>query len=112
MIYWQFQVLGIAGSELQLPWAKRWRLPEGAETTLKYYEYDKVFYDQDYPLKPVELEEGSTEVDFISGSVEIGGLGLILSEKALQLLEAFQLPPHEKKAVEVLDENGKKTQTS
>ena len=110
-MHWKFAVLGEAGPELDLPWAKRLRLPKGVETTHKYHVYSKIFYDQAYPLEDVELEEGSAEVDFIGGEVEIGGIGLMISEKALNILQQFNLPPHEIRELTVLDTRGEPTST-
>lgn len=55
----------------------------------------------------VVLSRGSTAVDFVGGVSGIGGQGLLLSEKALGVLEGLKLPPHQHYAVEVVHKNGK-----
>ena len=53
------------------------------------------------------LARGSSAVDFVGGASGIGGHGLLVSEKALHVLEGLKLPPHQRYAVEVVHKTGK-----
>jgi hypothetical protein len=46
-------------------------------------------------------------VDFVGGATGIGGRGLLVSEKALKVLEGLKLPPHQHYAVQVVHKGGK-----
>ena len=56
--------------------------------------YD-VFPDFEPEFQPVLLSRKSSLVDFIDGFGMVGGQGLLVSEKALGILEAMKLPPYQ-----------------
>lgn len=113
MMYWKLRDLGINGRDLGLPWAERRFLP--SVKTISFYDkiaYDKMFYDKKYSLMDVELEEGSSEVDFVFGSVEIGGLGFIINERLIKVFRNYNIPPNEVLPINVFHYDGTKTKTT
>jgi hypothetical protein len=63
--------------------------------------YD-VFPDFEPEFQPVLLSRKSSLVDFIDGFGVVGGQGLLVSEKALGILEAMKLPPYQTYPLEVV----------
>jgi hypothetical protein len=105
MKFWNFDVLGDDGTEYNLPFAKRNGVPQNGIST---DEYD--FYPETYIiLSDIHLYEGSSEVDFFSGVIELEGWGFFISEQALKILKKFNLPPYEILDVNVFLPNGDKT---
>jgi hypothetical protein len=60
------------------------------------------FPDFEPEFPQIVLSRDSAAVDFVGGHAGFGGQGLLVSEKALQVLEELKLPPHQHYAVEVL----------
>jgi hypothetical protein len=63
--------------------------------------YD-AFPDFEPEFQPVLLSRKSSLVDFIHGFGVVGGQGLLVSEKALAILEAMKLPPYRTYPLEVV----------
>lgn len=109
MEFWKFFVLGEAGIDLKLPFGQRDRIPNN--TVEDYYDWDDKFYPETkHSLKTFRLSEESTEVDFISGSVELGGSGFFISEKALDVLINYNIPPYEILDIDICLFDGTPTQ--
>lgn len=107
MKFWNFDVLGDDGLEYKLPFAERNGVPQNSISTNEYAFYPKT----DIALSDIHLCQGSSEVDFFSGTIELEGWGFFISERALKLLQKFNLPPYETLDVTVFLPNGVKTNT-
>jgi hypothetical protein len=56
---------------------------------------DDAFPDFQPEFQPVLLSAKSSLVDFVHATGVVGGTGLLVSEKALGVLEGMKLPPHQ-----------------
>ena len=63
---------------------------------------DDAFPDFQPEFQPVLLSRKSSLVDFVDAAGVVGGTGLLMSEKALGVLEGMKLPPHQIYPLEVI----------
>ena len=93
MKYWKFRTLGKGyANELNIPFAERDAV---LFRDLPSFKYRYSFYDSDIILEDVTLEKGSTDVSFIFGEFEYGGLGSFMSKEAVLVFKEFNLPANE-----------------
>jgi hypothetical protein len=63
---------------------------------------DDAFPDFEPEFQTVQLSRRSSLVDFVNATGVVGGSGLLVSEKALRVLEGMKLPPHQAYSLEVV----------
>jgi hypothetical protein len=63
---------------------------------------DEAFPDFDPEFQPVLLSRKSSLVDFVNAAGVVGGTGLLVSDRALRVLEGMKLPPYQTYSLEVV----------